>query len=234
MAHLASIEPYERYIDFLNIWALFLPSEASGADHLELDPPTQIDTALGCHYGAYGIDRLIDCDADLVLTAAAHAPGEDVRIVLVGDDTYGGSGGAQFAVASTGPDMPEIVAHEMAHSDGGLADEYSYGIDSQGWDYEFPNCSSDASTTPWEHWVEAGSFGVDRFPECSYTDYYRPTNDACRMMQLGVPFCVVCRESLVRTIYRHEPELITSAPQSDISLFLGLEECRWRSSTPIR
>ena len=218
LLYLESLEPYSRYMSLVNVWGLFIDSPEAGADHLELDPPTFVDTPLGCHYGAYGIDRLIDCDADAVLAATAYAPGEDVRIVLVNDLTYGGSGGSAFAVSFNGTEMVQAVAHEMAHSDGGLADEYSYGVDSStpSWGTDFPNCSPSESELPWEHWIEEGAPGVDAYLTCSYTDYYRPTDAFCTMHSLQDSFCVVCRESLVRTIYGHLDRLIvgTSSPST--------------------
>jgi len=222
LAHMEQVEPYSRYMPLVNVWALFLPSAESGADHLELDPPTYADTPLGCHYGAYGIDRLLDCDGDAVLAASSHAPGEDVRIVLVNDPTYGGSGAAAFAVSFNGKEMVQAVAHEMAHSDGNLADEYDYGMhSSEGlWGTEFPNCSASPDPTPWEHWILAESDGVGAFSPCSYSDYFRPTDEACMMNILQDTFCVVCRESLVRTIYGHLDRLI----QNEASEPLSLEE----------
>lgn len=210
LTYLEGVEPYSRYLSLVNVWALFLDSSESGADHLEVEPPTFVDTALGCHYGAYGIDRLIDCDQGAVLSASAFAPGEDVRIVLVNDSTYGGSGGQEFAVSFNGDEMMRAVIHEMGHSDGNLADEYSYEVSSDPplWGSEFPNCGTSSDDTPWEHWIESESEGVGVFPVCSYTDYFRPTESSCLMRELQDEFCVVCRESLVRTIYGHLDRLI--------------------------
>jgi len=220
LSYLENIAPYSRYLSLVNVWALFIPSPESGVDHLEADPPTYADTPLGCHYGAYGIARLIDCDADAVLEASSFAPGEDVRIVLVNDPTYGGSGGSEFAVAYNGEDMVQAVVHEMAHSDGRLADEYSYEVSSDPptWGTDFPNCSPSATDPPWVPWIHAESEGVGTFAACSYTDYFRPTDNACLMRELQDAFCVVCRESLVRTIYGHLDRLILEEDADPIVL----------------
>jgi hypothetical protein len=225
LAYLEGVEPYSRYLSVVNVWALFLPSTESGADHLELATPTYADTALGCHYGAYGIDRLIDCDQGAVLRASAFAPGEDVRFVLVNDSTYGGSGGQEFAVSFNGEEMVHAVVHEMGHSDGNLADEYSYEVSSDPplWGSEFPNCSASPSDTPWEPWVESESEGVGAFLVCSYTDYFRPTDNGCLMRDLQDEFCVVCRESLVRTIYGYLDSLILGGSEDPPPLEEGQE-----------
>jgi len=225
VAYLEGVEPYSRYLSLVNVWALFLDSTESGADHLELTPPTYVDTPLGCHYGAYGIDRLIDCDQGAVLSASAFAPGEDVRVVLVNDSTYGGSGGQEFAVSFNGEEMVHAVVHEMGHSDGDLADEYSYEISSNPpvWGTKFPNCSASPSDTPWEPWIESGAEGLGAFSECSYTDYFRPTDNGCLMRELQDEFCVVCRESLVRTIYEYLDRLILDGSEDPPPLAEGEE-----------
>ena len=215
VAYLASIEPYDRYLPLINVHAVFLPSAEAGADHLETAPQTYVDTALGCHFGAYGIDRLLDCDPGAVAALAAEAPGDDVRIVLVNDPAYGGSGGVDFAVASTHEEMPRIVAHEMGHSDGELGDEYDYGLGSGGAEWEYPNCHWEATGTPWQPWIDEGSPGVDAFQPCGYTDYYRPTVDGCMMNTLQDRFCVVCREQLSRTILRHVPSMLVGMTPAD-------------------
>src|SRR5690606_639575 len=40
------------------------------------------------------------------------------------------------------------------------------------------------------------------FPTCSFTDFVRPTRGACMMNVLGQPYCPVCREAVVRALYR--------------------------------
>ena len=208
VAYLQSIEPFDRYFSFVNVYAVFAPSLESGADHLELSPQEFVSTNLGCFYGAYGIDRLIDCQPGHVLGLSSWAPEADVRVVLVNDDTYGGSGGADYAVSYTGPGFEQVVAHEMAHSDGALADEYSYGYPSGGAQTPLPNCHWEPTETPWQAWTDVGSPGVDAFQECSFTDYYRPTDTACMMNELQDGYCVACREQLVRAIYAHIPTLL--------------------------
>ncbi|MCP4871771.1 MAG: hypothetical protein GY898_23950 [Proteobacteria bacterium] len=209
--HLRSMSPYDRYLPLLNVYGVFLPSPESGADHLEANPQTFAATALDCHFGAFGIDRLVDCNPAYVLYLASFAPGEDVRIVIVNDPAYGGSGGVEYAVATNGPDMGAIVAHEMAHTDGRLADEYDYGYASGGTETELPNCTWDEANLPWAGWIDIASPGVGAFEVCSFSDYYRPTDSECTMNALQDQFCVVCREQLMRRIYRHVDTLLAGS-----------------------
>ncbi len=213
--YLETLEPYDRYLPLINVYALFLPSDEEGADHLETQPQSFADTALNCEFGAYGIAHLLDCDLNRVLNLASNAPADDVRVVLVNDPAYGGSGGPDFAVASTHEEMPRLVAHEMGHSDGELADEYDGGYGSGGAQVESPNCHWEDTGLPWDHWIEADSPGVDAFPVCWYTDYFRPTDDACMMRTLQDTFCVVCREQLARTILYHVDSLVVGIDPAD-------------------
>lgn len=208
LAWLATLEPYDRYLPLINVYAVFVPSEESGADHLEVAPQTYVDTALDCEFGAYGIAHLLDCNLYAVQNLAAEAPADDVRIVLVNDPAYGGSGDEDFAAVSTHEEMPRLVAHEMGHSDGGLADEYNGNIPSGGAQVESPNCHWQDTDVPWQHWIDLGSEGVDAFEVCWYTDYYRPTDEACMMNALQDGYCVVCREQLARTILNHVESLV--------------------------
>lgn len=208
LEYLETLEPYSRYLPLINVYAVFLPSEESGADHLETAPQSFVDTALGCQFGAYGIAHLLDCDLGSVLALAGEAPGDDVRVVLVNDPAYGGSGDEYFAAVSTHPEMIRLTAHEMGHSDGGLADEYDGGLLSGGAHVESPNCHWEDAGTPWQPWIDASSPGVDAFEACWYSDYYRPTDDACMMKTLQDGFCVVCREQLTRTILHHVDSMV--------------------------
>lgn len=215
LAYLETLEPYDRYLPLVNVHAVFLPSAESGADHLEEVPQTHVDTALDCHFGAYGIDRLLDCDPAAVLELAAAAPGDDAIVVLVNDPAYGGSGGDQYAVASNGEEMVRVASHEMAHSDGGLADEYDYGIDSGGGQEPWPNCHWEAVGTPWQPWIDEASPGVAAFEQCRFSDYFRPTEDSCLMRSIENGFCVVCREQLTRAILRHVGSMIEATSPAD-------------------
>jgi hypothetical protein len=232
--YLATLAPYDRYLPVLNVYGVFLPSVQSGADHLEAEPQTYVDTVLGCHFGAYGIDRLVDCEPGSVLALSASAPGEDVRIVLVNDPGHGGSGGSQYAVATNGPEMVRIVAHEMGHTDGQLADEYDYGYASNGNQTELPNCHWSADGVPWTGWIAVDSPEVGAFEICSFSDYYRPTDTSCAMGALQDQLCVVCREQLVRRIYRLVGSLLVDAAEApDAPLEPGGQVTLWVEPLPL-
>ncbi|MCK6521194.1 M64 family metallopeptidase [Myxococcota bacterium] len=226
VAYLLRVEPYGAYTGLFNIWRVDQASDESGASHYESNPADVRDTAYGCYYGCGGIDRLICCDDDAVLDEVrAAVPGYDGVMVLVNDPTYGGSGGFSYATSYTADPYGSLVAaHELGHSLVGLWDEYSYGT--SGSAQGAPNCAKDGDAPQWSAWL--GEDGVDAFKPCSYTNLYRPTNDACMMNTLQDDYCPVCREQAVLAIYGQLPGVIyaespaqgtlTLAPDVDHSL----------------
>lgn len=204
IAYLLELQPYTAYQGLLNVWRIELVSADPGASHPEQG--TAADTALSCSYGCGGLDRLICCDEATILEVAeAAVPSTDGILVLVNDDTYGGSGGFSYAAAYVGPEQGlQVAAHELGHTLFGLWDEYSYGIEG---DEEGPNCSAD----PAGHWDEwHGTHGVEAFPTCSFDNLYRPTEAGCMMKTLREGYCPVCRQIAVLSMYDALPGLIAS------------------------
>lgn len=233
------ITPYQEYESFVNWTTAFVASNQSGADH----PPYQagctqstccsdtdavgdthagqyVDTAFNATFCAYQIQRLLVVDDSAVLAAASAYPDWDKIVIVVNDDTYGGSGG-ELSVTSTHAQAPQIVLHEYGHSFTRLADEYSSPYPG------YPACSdlsgsapceanvtdeTTASLVKWQSWftpgnpipTPAGTSGVGLFQGARYlsSGMYRPVYTQCLMQYLGMPFCPVCRQEYVRTLYR--------------------------------
>lgn len=153
-----AISPFSVYGNYVNIDALFIASNQSGADHpvynaacVQTDPlhptccpeqqpgggpgsSTFVSTAFDATFCAYGIQRLLIVDTGKVFTAAAAKPDWDTIIVIVNDAMYGGSGGT-LAVASMHASAVPIIQHEFGHSFMLLADEYSTAYPG------YPTCS---------------------------------------------------------------------------------------------
>jgi len=214
-SYLLSIEPYGAYADLFNIWRIDVVSNQTGASHFDQGQNETRDTALGCYYGCGGIDRLTCCDDGAVMSLVGDlVPGADGIMVLINDQTYGGSGGFNYATSYIGDDYgPEVAAHELGHSLIGLWDEYGYGGSGSG---DGPNCSSDPDGA-WDSWK--GVNGVDAYPECSWSNLYRPTNTNCMMNTLQDDYCPVCRQEAVLEMYRRLPGLVSSvSPAPDPEL----------------
>jgi hypothetical protein len=179
-----------------------------------------VDTAFSATFCPFQIHRLVTVSNGAVLAAAAAYPDWDMIVIVVNDSVYGGSGG-NISVTSTHPQASQIVLHEYGHSFSNLADEYSSPYPG------FPACSDLSGNAPceanvtnqtsagqvkWNSWftpgnpipTPAGTSGVGLFQGARYlsSGMYRPVDTQCLMQFLGMPFCPVCRQEYVRTLYR--------------------------------
>src|SRR5205085_11779517 len=86
----------------------------------------------------------------------------DLRIVIVNDPVYGGSGGPTVIISNC-CNLAELVLHELGHSFGRLADEYDYGgtTTTDCVTMREPNVANDDAVfnhhnnIPWIHWIDA-------------------------------------------------------------------------------
>ena len=179
-----------------------------------------VNTAFGAKFCTSQIHRLLTVSNGAVLAAAAAYPDWDKIVVVVNDSVYGGSGG-NLSVTSTNAQANQIVLHEYGHSFSDLADEYSSPYPG------YPPCSDISGSAPceanvtnqtsaglvkWSSWftpanpipTPAGTPGVGLFQGARYLSagMYRPVDTQCLMQFLGKPFCPVCRQEYVRTLYR--------------------------------
>jgi hypothetical protein len=180
---------------------------------------TFVNNAFGARFCTSQIHRLLTVNQSAVLAAAAAYPDWDKIVVVVNDSVYGGSGG-NISVTSTHVQAPQIVLHEFGHSFTGLADEYSSPYPG------FPPCSDISGSAPceanvtnqtasaqvkWNSWFTVGNPiptppgtpGVGLFQGARYLSVgmYRPVDTQCLMQFLNRPFCPVCRQEYVRTLY---------------------------------
>jgi hypothetical protein len=205
--------PLNEYSNYFNAFAISVPSNQSGSDHYT--PTTNlVDTFFNSRFDSFGVQRLVTIDsigqsrANSLL--AQFMPEYDIAAIVVNDTTYGGSGGP-ILVSSINSQSPEIATHEMGHTFANLGDEYS---DPGGTPSEKPNTTAETNlaSIKWNIWIPSGTpiptpdistyfSTVGLFRGAAYsTNYFRPKHD-CKMRTLGVPFCEVCSEALVKTIY---------------------------------
>jgi hypothetical protein len=211
--------PYRDYADYFNVYAVEVVSNESGTDHPYTAPdcPAGLDTLsrdtyFNSTFDYAGIHRLLVPQTSLVMPVLiANTPFWDVAFVIVNTAIYGGSGGT-FATFSTHPSSAEIAIHELGHTFADLADEYEYG---GGSGYEAPNATAELvrQLIKWNAWIdpttpvptpETSAYNdvVGLFEGAVYlpTGWYRPELN-CKMRNLGVPFCAVCAEQTVRSVY---------------------------------
>ena len=218
--------PFADYPSYFNVRQVDVTSNESGVDHPSRDEYR--DTALGAHYDCRDIARLICVDHSAVrdvLDRSLAMTARDMVLVLVNDDEYGGSGGA-FPVASTHALSAQLMLHEVGHSFGLLADEYSGGGPVCDNSVEPPEVNvtreSTAASIKWSYWIEAGTpvpatdarpGVVSAYEGAKYCDsgLYRPTFES-KMRDLSKPFEQVNTEQMIRRIYNFVSPIDAVAP----------------------
>ncbi|MFT3738236.1 MAG: M64 family metallopeptidase [Breznakibacter sp.] len=219
-AFLLKQEPFNRYADRFNVWAIGVPSQESGTD----DPNRGIwkNTAFNSGFNTFGTDRYLETfDLPAIHNATRGVPHDHI-IVVVNTDKYGGGGVYNhFSLSSADNKLsPIVLVHELGHGFGGLGDEY-YSSEVAYTDY------IDLSAEPWEpnlttlvafdkKWKRLvdGNTPVPTPDQRSFEDVvgvfegggytakgvYRPALD-CRMKSNVAPrFCKVCQLSIENVI----------------------------------
>ena len=192
---LFTVDPYSRFKNFFNAFAISVPSNESGAAP---DPDHPIDNYFGSTFGYGGIDRLlVPVNSSAISTVLANNfPEYDQIFMLVNSTKYGGSGG-WVATASLNEDSKEIALHEMGHSFADLADEYWAG-DQYAREAINMTQETDLDLLRWRNWFGDNDIGL--YPHAESPTWYRPHQN-CIMRYLGEPFCAVCREGVIERIY---------------------------------
>lgn len=222
-ALLFTVDPFRRFKPFFNAFAISVPSNVSGA---ATDPDNLIDNYFGSAFGYAGIERLLVPTNNTAISnvLADNFPAYDQVFMLVNSLTYGGSGG-WVATASLHEDSPDIALHEMGHSFADLADEYWAGAQ---YAREAINMTqnTELETLRWKNWYGDNDIGL--YAHAESPSWYRPHQN-CIMRYLGEPFCAVCREGVIETIYEmtspfkgHEPG-ISSFEMSASSVVFKLD-----------
>ena len=221
--HLLSTAPFNDYPGFYNAFAISVASVESGSDH----PSKNVfrDTYFNSVYESFGIPQLVTIPPNDRDANAAHGaskvnsllrdlmPEFDISILIVNDSLYGGSGGKPL-VTSVHSSSAEIAVHELGHNFSGLGDEYSSPY--PGYPaIEEPNTTRETNRDliKWRSWIADTTpeptpntlpyqRAVGLFEGAHYftTGWYRPKAN-CKMRGLGVPFCEVCMEALLKSTY---------------------------------
>lgn len=215
--------PFLEYANYFNVYAIKVPSNESGTDHpgTAIDvvepqiPIVAVDTYFNTSFDTNNTHRLLySYDSAIINTVLANNfPSYDQAIVLVNSDEYGGSGG-QFPFTSTGVNASEIAIHEMGHSFANLKDEYY-----QGDLYLSEGINMTQQTNPtlvkWKNWIGFNNIGIYQHSGSAMAQtWYRPHQN-CKMRNLNVPFCSVCKQGIVEKIHSLVSPIDSYAPVSN-------------------
>lgn len=224
-------EPFITYEPYFRISQIEVVSNESGVDN---DPSQGIsrDTALDMSYWCSGTERLLCVNVGKAYNAAASAPDIDQVIAIANSSKYGGAGYPSDnlgTAAGQNSAAVEIAIHEMGHSLGDLADEYTYGGPSNyngneptAWNASiFDRDQQLDQNRKWYRWMDASLPGFDNpvrtveGANYSVTGIYRPSNNSM-MRNLARPFNLPSAERLIREIYREVNPIDDGTPDGAV------------------
>lgn len=238
--------PYKEFKNLFNVYAIEVPSNESGTSHPGTAPDCYglkdsvftRDTYFKTMFDFAGIHRLLVAQESgkVYKVLYDNFPDYDMVMMVVNHSWYGGSGGT-ISVFSANVQSSEIAIHEAGHSFAGLGDEYG-GNYSMG-QFEGINYTwrTDYNNIPWKIWILPGTplptpndysyiNIVGLFEGAYYRDkgMYRPKYD-CKMRTLNVPFCEVCREQHVKSIFEYIDLIDNYLPDKDtVTIFSNASE----------
>ena len=210
--------PFSDYKNFFNVHRVDVISNQSGTDNNCAN--SFVDTALDTGFYSTGQDcrLLYTMQSQKVYNAAIFAPGQDMILIIVNTPNYGGAGG-HYGVFYRGAAGPEVMAHEIGHSFGFLADEYAYGGQANYTGNEplelNVTINTNRSTLKWGKWIHpitaiptltanANTPGLYRGGKYSHFGIYRPTYSS-KMRSVYQPFEIVNQALLVDRIFDYVP-----------------------------
>ena len=228
-------EPFFEYQKYFNVHRVDVVSNQSGADHSNRQPPVFVDTALDAAYNCANIQRLICVNYTKVYAAinrSLPASHFDIILVIVNDTEYGGSGGTA-AVFSIDRSAVETALHEVGHSFGLLADEYTGGGPSCNPNFEPSEANATRETNrdaiKWRHWIAPTTLipslptaenlvGLYEGSKYCSAGLSRPTYNN-KMRSLGFPFEQINNEQFVKRIYTFVSPIDAFSPASSDVIF---------------
>lgn len=211
--------PYKEYSDHINIYAVQAVSNESG---ISVYGGKNADTYF--HVKVYGKaagfsnggdEKAKELRQDLeqnYLDRGANVA--TIHVLCNSEGSYGASVNSLFSFSTNSEDNEDgmVMAHETAHSIGGLGDEYERYTNK-------PNTSdtSNPDTIKWSKMLGFRGIGVTM---AGTETAFAPSRE-CMMRWLGQPFCEVCKMELARklnnTDYVSKPaEIYVSDPEISI------------------
>lgn len=190
--------PYKEYSDRINIYAVQAVSNESGISEYG---GKSVDTYF--HVAAYGkalgftsggTDKAKALRAELeerYLDAGANVG--TIHVLCNSEGSFGASQNSLFSFSANSEDNQNgtVMAHEIAHSIGGLGDEYERYTNK-------PN-TSDTTNPETIKWAKMLGFRGIGVTQAGTEKAFAPSRE-CMMRWLGQPFCEVCKMELARNL----------------------------------
>ncbi|GGK00235.1 hypothetical protein GCM10010123_32680 [Pilimelia anulata] len=209
---LTGIEPYKSLKDSFNVWQVNVVSAQSGVSG---DPTQGVkkNTALGMYFFCTGMERLLCVDEGKAKQYAAAAPQVDQVLAVANSTKYGGAGGGVATSSGGNAQSGGIVAHELGHSVGGLADEYDYPNDrytgaepSEVNVSTYPSATMTQKKVKWHAYIgkdspDGGRIGTFEGAYYYKRGAYRPTENSL-MRSLGREFNLIGLDVMKAAILR--------------------------------
>ena len=190
--------PYKEYSDRINIYAVQAVSNESGISEYG---GKSVDTYF--HVAAYGkalgftsggTDKAKALRAEVeesYLDAGANVG--TIHVLCNSEGSFGASQNSLFSFSANSEDNQNgtVMAHEIAHSIGGLGDEYERYTNK-------PN-TSDTTNPETIKWAKMLGFRGIGVTQAGTETAFAPSRE-CMMRWLGQPFCEVCKMELARNL----------------------------------
>jgi hypothetical protein len=220
-ANILSHQPFVKYKNRMNIYAIAAPSEKSGIS-IPQDSVWK-NTAVGSHFFTFYEPRYLTTFNNFKVRDLAALVPYDAIYILVNTSTYGGGGFYNMYALSAAHNKltQQVTVHEFGHSFTGLGDEYfkenadvldaMYNINVEPWE---PNITSlKKFDKKWEKSLSTGTIiptpvtdetkqklGVFEGGGYLTKGMYRSMYD-CRMRTNAAPgFCPVCQKAVEKTM----------------------------------
>lgn len=215
--------PFKEYQNFFNFHLIELASQDSGLVHPATAPNDLIapyfpvncfDTRLD-YAGIHNLSFMYNVTPYNTMVATYY-PGWDNYFHILNTtnvQAHAGYGtGAVLGLPGLNYTYHNTAMHEIGHAMGGLADEYWVNT----WPAGVPNrdTTNNPTSVKWKNWLGTNGVGIDSFGIVGNTVHYRP-GSVCRMRTASSPFCPVCIEGLIDTLYYTVAPIELATPQND-------------------
>lgn len=242
--YLFSISPWNEYKNYFNVFAIKVISTQSGVKHAntasdcssyftEVSNPTNY---FGTKFDGFGIHRLtvVTSNVKVANVLSANFPNYDLVFIVGNSNQYGGSGGS-YAVFTADEASSEIAAHEIGHTFARLADEY-YAGDQYFQEKINMTQQTDPNLVKWKNWLtEETNIGIE--PYCCGGNsalWFKPVSGQCKMEQLNLPYCAVCKEGIVERIHTLVNPIETYTPDNTTVLNVNTDALEFALTSLIR